>query len=150
MKEVKRANWCRVIRHSPLRLLKRTMKETIKTKKITVPQLIHHLYSNKYMESHPRSCREEEAVKVLKEIAGDNIILIGDRHFANKNFLYKLKKMEKPEDARLKSLRQNYLLLTPNARKIEYLQMAICLIFTHLTTQCYLISTSSLHRLIRA
>ena len=234
MKEVKRTNWCRVIRHSPLRLLKRTMKETIKTKKITVPQqrgilgitmgiissgrgrlvnisekrypfhancvksflnrlsyllqgrnisklaegiyrnfvlqslkkikpyiykgklvalidwtayrkysrkakknkgmqwvgkvwdgrekkpvtgygglitgillenekmlpITHHLYSNKYMESHLRSCRsinqiEEEAVKVLKEIAGDNIILIGDRHFANKNFLYKLKKMEK-------------------------------------------------------
>jgi hypothetical protein len=61
--------------------------------------ITHRLYSNKYMESHPKSCRsmnqiEEDSVKDLKEIAGDNLLLIGDRHFANKNFLYKLKKRE--------------------------------------------------------
>ena len=61
--------------------------------------ITHRLYSNRYMESHPKSCQsinqiEEETVKELKEAAGENLILIGDRHFANKNFLYKLKKRE--------------------------------------------------------
>lgn len=62
----------------------------------------HSLYSNKYMESHPKSCLsinqiEEDAVEELKAIAGEDLIILGDRHFARKSFLYKIKKIEKQD-----------------------------------------------------
>lgn len=57
----------------------------------------HKLYSNRYVDQHPEEYGsinqfEDEALDELREMVGENLLIMGDTHFSRKDFLSRIKK----------------------------------------------------------